>query len=68
MRRRTPEERYKFNIRKQQGQLEDFAEHETEWADLLMLFYRLKKIEMPDDEYRACVFFPTKNFYANWGR
>jgi len=62
MRRRTPEERYKYNIRKQQKKLEDFADHEIEWANDLMLWYRLKKEDMPDDEYRACAFFINKEF------
>ena len=62
MKRRTPEERYKYNIRKQQKKLEDFAEHEIEWANDLMLWYRLKKEEIPDDEYRACAFFINKEF------
>ena len=62
MRRRTPEERYKDNVRKQQCKLEDFAEHEIEWADMLMLWYRCKKMDMPDDEYRACAFFLNREY------
>ena len=62
MRRRTPEERYKDKVRKQQCKLENFAEHEIEWADMLMLWYRCKKMDMPDDEYRACAFFQNKEF------
>jgi hypothetical protein len=61
-RRRTPEERYKDKIRKQLKTLEEFAEHEIEWANDLMLWYRIKKIDMPDDEYRACAFFTNKEF------
>jgi hypothetical protein len=57
MKRRTPEERYKYSIRKQQETLEEFAAHEIEWADDLISWYRLSKKEMPDDEYRACAFF-----------
>ena len=67
MRRRTPEERYKFNIRKQQKTLEEYAAHEIEWADDLMLWYRIKKMEIPDDEYRACAFFQNKEFLRKPG-
>ncbi|MDR2542887.1 MAG: hypothetical protein LBC80_05495 [Treponema sp.] len=67
MRRRTPEERYRDNIRKQQITLEEFAAHEIEWADHLMLWYRLKKVDMPDDEYRACAFFLNKEYLRKPG-
>jgi len=49
-------------VRKQQKTLEEFASHEIEWAGHLILWYRLKKEDMPDDEYRACVFFMNKEF------
>jgi len=62
MRRRTPEDRYRDNLRKQQRELEEFAEHEIEWAGHLMMMYRLKKQDMPDEEYRACAFFQNKEF------
>ena len=61
-RRRTPEDRYTYNIRKQQKSLEDFAAHELEWADHLIWWYQLRKEEMPDDEYRACAFFLNTEF------
>jgi hypothetical protein len=67
MRRRTPEERYQYAVRKQQKTLEDFAAHEIEWAGDLMLWYRLKKEEMPDDEYRACAFFQNKDYLRKSG-
>jgi hypothetical protein len=67
MRRRTPEERYQYNVRKQQKILEDFADHETEWANDLIYWYRLKKQEMPDDEYRACAFFLNKEYLSKPG-
>jgi hypothetical protein len=57
MKRRTPEERYKDNVHKQQKTLEEFASHEIEWAEDLIHWYRLNKMDMPDDEYRACAFF-----------
>jgi hypothetical protein len=62
MRRKTPEERYKEKMRKQQRILEEFAAHEIEWAGDLMLRYRVKRKEMPDDEYRACAFFRNREF------
>jgi hypothetical protein len=62
VKRFTPEERYQYSIRKQQKTLEEFAAHEIEWAGDLMLWYRSKKIEMPDDEYRACAFFLNKEY------
>ena len=62
MRRLTPEERYKYNVRKQQKKLEDFAEHEIEWAEHLMYWYQLQKKDMPDDQYRACAFFRNREY------
>ena len=62
MRRRTVEERYRDNIRRQKKILEEFVEHETQWANDLMYWYGLKKIEMPIDEYRACAFFQNKEY------
>ena len=52
MRRKTAEERYKYNIRKQQKALEEFAAHEIEWAGDLIRWYGLRRQDMPDDEYR----------------
>jgi hypothetical protein len=60
--RRTPEERYKENIRKQQKTLEEFAAHEIEWAGDLLLWYRIRKQEIPDDEYRAAAFFKNREY------
>jgi hypothetical protein len=57
-----PEERYKENISKQQQILEEFAAHEIEWADDLLLWYRIKKLDMPDDEYRAVTFFKNREY------
>jgi hypothetical protein len=60
--RRTPEERYKDNIRRQQTILEEYATHEIEWADELLLWYRVKKREIPNDEYRAVAFFKNREY------
>jgi hypothetical protein len=60
--RKTPEDRYKENVRKQQKILEEFAAHEMEWANDLLVWYRHKKLDMPEDEYRGCSFFLNKEF------
>jgi hypothetical protein len=62
MRKRDPEERYKERLRHEQKALEEFAVHEIEWADDLLLWYRVKKTEMPDDEYRAAAFFKNREY------
>jgi len=67
MRRRTPEERYTYNVRKQQKTLEEFAAHEIEWAEHLIYWYQLQKKDMPDDEYRACAFFINKEYLSKPG-
>ena len=67
MRRRTPEERYKDNIRKQQRTLEEYAAHEKEWADDLFKWYRAKKMEIPEDEYRGCSYFLNKEYLRKPG-
>jgi len=65
--RRTPEERYKYCLRKQQKSLEEFAAHEIEWSDDLMTWYRLQKLDMPDNEYRACAFFKNREYLKKPG-
>jgi hypothetical protein len=60
--RRTPEERYRENIRHEQKILEEYAAHEIEWADDLLMWYRAKNREIPDDEYRAVVFFKNREY------
>ncbi|GHT53027.1 hypothetical protein FACS189450_00690 [Spirochaetia bacterium] len=60
--RKTPEERYRENVRNQQKILEEFASHEIEWADDLLLWYGIRKQEIPDDEYRAAVFFRNHEY------
>ncbi|AEF81369.1 hypothetical protein [Leadbettera azotonutricia] len=62
MRWKDPVDRYKYQVRKQQKALEEFAAHEIEWADDLLMWYRLKKIDMPDDEYRAAAFFKNHEY------
>ena len=62
MKRRTPEERYKYNVRKQQKTLEEFAAHEIDFADDLIHWYSILEKEMPDDEYRGAAYFINKEF------
>jgi hypothetical protein len=61
-RRRTVEERYNDNIRKQKKILDEFSEYEYEWAGHLIFWYKAKKMEMPTDEYRACAFFLNREY------
>lgn len=65
--RKTAEERYKFNVRKQQKILEEFAAHEVEWAEHLFTWFRCKKEEMSLDEYRAAMFFTNKEYLRKPG-
>jgi len=66
-RRRTPEERYREGLYKQQKELGEFAEHEIEWAGDLIRWYGLRDEDMPDDEYRACAFFLNKEYIKKPG-
>jgi len=65
--RRTVEERYNDTYRKQKKKLEDFAEYEYEWSGDLILWYSVKKKEMPEDEYRACAFFRNREYRNKLG-
>jgi hypothetical protein len=65
--RRDPETRYKENVRKQRKILEEFTAHEIEWADDLLLWYRLKKRDIPDDQYRAVAFFKNREYLRKPG-
>ena len=65
--RKTSEERYKENVKKQQKILEDFAAHEIEWANDLFLWYRSKKLEMSEDVYRGCSYFLNKEYLRKSG-
>jgi len=67
MRRRTVEDRYNCNIRKQQKVLGEYAAHEIEWAGDLLTWYRAKKQDIPTDEYRAVAFFTNKEYLKKPG-
>ncbi|WP_461257103.1 hypothetical protein [Treponema sp. R80B11-R83G3] len=62
MKRGSPEEKYKDIARRQQRILEEYAEHEFEWAGDLLLWYKIKNLDMPEDEYRACAFFQNREY------
>jgi hypothetical protein len=66
-RSRDPESRYKEKLRHEQKTLEEFAEHEIEWADDLLLWYRAKRRDIPDDEYRAVAFFKNREYLRKPG-
>jgi hypothetical protein len=54
-------------VRRQEKILEEFAGHEIEWADDLLLWYRTRKREIPDDEYRAVAFFKNREYLRKPG-
>jgi hypothetical protein len=61
-RSKDPEERYRENVRHEQKILEEFAAHDIEWADDLLFWYKARKEEIPDDEYRAVAFFKNREY------
>jgi len=67
MKRKTPEERYKYILRKQKRALEEFAEYEFGWSKDLLLWYRARNQEMPEDIYRACAFFQNREYNNKCG-
>jgi hypothetical protein len=62
MKRRTPEDRFNYNIRKQQKRLEDYATKEIEFADDLLFWYKIRQQEISADEYRAVAFFKNREY------
>ena len=67
LKRKTPEERYLDKLRKQQRELEEFLAHELEWSDDLLLWYKARKQDMPDDVYRAYAFFQNREYLMKPG-
>jgi hypothetical protein len=65
--RSTPEIKYLEKTSKQRGELEEFVRHETEWAEDLFLWYRARKEEIPDDEYRGAAFFTNREYLKKPG-
>jgi hypothetical protein len=64
---RDPESRYWEHIRHEQKVLEEYAAYEIEWADDLLWWYRAKGVEIPDDQYRAAVFFKNREYLRKPG-
>jgi hypothetical protein len=62
VRRRDIETRYREHYRRERRILEEFAAHEIEWADDLLFWYKVRKEEIPDDEYRAVAFFKNQEY------
>jgi hypothetical protein len=67
MARLTAEERYKYNTRKQQAKLEDYAAFEIGNAEDLLKWYQIKKKEISDEEYRMVAFFKNKEYLRKPG-
>ncbi|GHU62747.1 hypothetical protein FACS189445_5880 [Spirochaetia bacterium] len=67
MRKGDPAARYREHLRRERKVLGEFAAHEIEWADDLLLWYRVRKQEIPDDEYRAAAYFKNKEFQRKPG-
>ncbi|GHV93064.1 hypothetical protein AGMMS50268_35670 [Spirochaetia bacterium] len=67
MRSRDPETRYHEQVRRQRKVLEEYAAHEIEYADDLLMWYKIKKLDMPDDEYRAVTFFKNREYLRKPG-
>jgi hypothetical protein len=61
-RKRDPESRWREKTRHEREALEEYAAFEREWAHDIILWYKVKKIEIPDDQYRAALFFINKEF------
>jgi hypothetical protein len=62
MRSKDPEIQYRDKIRCEQKILEEFVAMEKEAAEDLLLYYRLRGQEIPDDEYRAAAFFKNREY------
>jgi hypothetical protein len=67
MKRKDIETRYYDHLRRERRKLDEFAASEIEWADDLLSWYRARKREIPDDEYRAAVFFRSGEFQRKPG-
>ena len=67
MKRKTVVEKYFEKIQRQKELLEEFICYETDWAKDLIKWYKIKKKEIPDDEYRACAYFINKEYLHKTG-
>jgi hypothetical protein len=62
MKRKDPETRYTELLRKQKKELAEYAAKEIGFAGDLLDWYRLKKREIPGDEYRGAAFFLNREY------
>ncbi|GHU77997.1 hypothetical protein FACS189462_1420 [Spirochaetia bacterium] len=67
MRSRDPAARYYEHIRHQRRVLEEFAAKEIGYANDLLWWYKVKKLDIPDDEYRAVAYFKNREFLRKPG-
>jgi hypothetical protein len=65
--RKNPEAKYFEHTRRQREALEEYAKREEESAGDLLLWYTLRKEEMPADEYRAAAFFTNREYVQKPG-
>jgi hypothetical protein len=59
--------RYLRHLGRQQDMLDRFAEDESMNSELLLMLYRQKGRDMPDDIYRAVVFFRNEEYKRKQG-
>jgi hypothetical protein len=65
--RKDPQAKYFEHTRRQRETLDNFLKSETDYAENLILWYRIKKEEMPADEYRGAAFFLNKEYLKKPG-
>ncbi len=62
MTRRDPETRYRYAMRHEVEDLDEFLKGEADAAEFLLEISRLRKFELPDDEYRVIAFFKNAEY------
>jgi hypothetical protein len=67
MARRDPETRYRYAIRHEVEDLDEFLKRETDSAEFLLQISRLRNFELPDDEYRVAAFFKNAEYRTKPG-
>jgi hypothetical protein len=67
MRFKNVDERYNYTYRKEHALLEQYANDKRMFADGLIDIYKMDGREIPDDIYRACVFFINSEYNTKPG-
>ncbi|GHV78131.1 hypothetical protein AGMMS49942_29520 [Spirochaetia bacterium] len=67
MRSKDPKVRYDDLVRHQRKKLQEYAAREIVYADDLLQWYKIKKREIPDDEYRAVAFWKNREWVRKPG-